>query len=267
MGGWILRGWISRFWGALIFSWEVPKPFRINILWPLLWKSGRPKNAKSNHNGSNSPHSWPSGIIRVGKICGQFDPTVTIGATKNRSPEALWAQNSPKVSRRSSQAFRPGVSKKCRKSSKGPEKESRTVLGNFFDTFSTLRARRPRKTVLRLLGDFGPRASGLWRLLYMGIAMVTLWIVWRVTAAWPQLSEWIIDLRHRALKEPLVQRLDEALQSLHWHCTCGNSVQALCPWCLTFERDPFQQERPLKPSSDWNYLCNVHVQNFCPQLH
>ena len=54
-GVWIRRGWISRSWGAPIFRPEVPKPFRICILGPLDLKSGRPENAKSNHDGSNPP--------------------------------------------------------------------------------------------------------------------------------------------------------------------------------------------------------------------
>ena len=54
MGGWI-RGWISRFSGALIFRPEGPNPLKRNILRPLDWKSGPPKSAKSNHDGSNPP--------------------------------------------------------------------------------------------------------------------------------------------------------------------------------------------------------------------
>ena len=34
---------------------------------------------------------------------------------------------------------------------------AKSVFGDFFDTFSTLRAGRPGKTFLRLLGDFGAR--------------------------------------------------------------------------------------------------------------
>ena len=59
MGGWIRRGWVCRFWGTPIFRPEVPKPFKNRCLGPLEWKSGCPKNAKSNHNGSN-PHLRPS---------------------------------------------------------------------------------------------------------------------------------------------------------------------------------------------------------------
>ena len=49
---------------------------------------------------------------------------------------------------------------------------SNAVFGDFFDTFSTLWAGRFGKTFLRLFEDFGAR--GFWRLLYMGIAIVTL---------------------------------------------------------------------------------------------
>ena len=45
--------------GAPIFRPEVPKPYRISILGPLDWNPGRPKNAKSNHDGSNPPILGP----------------------------------------------------------------------------------------------------------------------------------------------------------------------------------------------------------------
>ena len=59
MGGQIRRGRIWRFWGAPIFSPEVPKPFKNRYLGPLDGKSGRPKNAKFNHDGSD-PHLRPT---------------------------------------------------------------------------------------------------------------------------------------------------------------------------------------------------------------
>ena len=55
MGGQIRRGWIWRFWGAPIFRPEAAKPFKNRYLGPLDWKSGRPKNAKSYHDGSDPP--------------------------------------------------------------------------------------------------------------------------------------------------------------------------------------------------------------------
>ena len=59
MGGWIRRGWISRSWRAPIFRPGVPKPCKISISGPLNWKSGRLKNAKSNHDGSSLPFLGP----------------------------------------------------------------------------------------------------------------------------------------------------------------------------------------------------------------
>ena len=59
MGGWICRGWISRSWGAPIFSPEFPKNLLYRVLGSLDGTSGRPKNAKSSHDRSN-PHSRPS---------------------------------------------------------------------------------------------------------------------------------------------------------------------------------------------------------------
>ena len=54
MGGQIRRGWSWRFWGAPIFCPEVPKPFKNRCFGPLDWKAGRPKNARSYHDGSDS---------------------------------------------------------------------------------------------------------------------------------------------------------------------------------------------------------------------
>ena len=70
-----------------------------------------------------------------------------------RNPEALWARNPQKVSKRSSQASRPGVSKKCRKgrTRKRVKKVSKSVFGAFPGTFLTLRVGRTGKTFLRLL--------------------------------------------------------------------------------------------------------------------
>ena len=49
---------------------------------------------------------------------------------------------------------------------------SKPVFRDFADTFLTLRVGRPRKTPLETFGDFG--GLGMWRLLYMGIAIATL---------------------------------------------------------------------------------------------
>ena len=51
----IRRGRIWRFWGAPIFSPEVPIYLFLRVLGPLDGKSGRPKNAKFNHDGSDPP--------------------------------------------------------------------------------------------------------------------------------------------------------------------------------------------------------------------
>ena len=63
LGGCIRRGWTWRFWGAPIFRPEVPKTLE-TILGPLNSKSGRPKNAKSNHDRSNPPFSALWGAAR-----------------------------------------------------------------------------------------------------------------------------------------------------------------------------------------------------------
>ena len=52
------------------------------------------------------------------------------------------------------------------------KKTTKSVLGDFCDTFLTLRAGRPGNTFLRLFGDFGARGCGD-SLLYMGIAIAT----------------------------------------------------------------------------------------------
>ena len=64
MGGQIRRGRIWRFWGAPISRPEVPEPFKNRYLGTLDWKSGRPKDAKSYHDGSDSPFAalWYSKI-------------------------------------------------------------------------------------------------------------------------------------------------------------------------------------------------------------
>ena len=67
--------------------------------------------------------------------------------------------------------------KKCRKSSKRPEKEkkeSKSVFGDFFDTFFDTPGREARKDLFEIFGGF--RGSKAWRLLYMGIAVVTLFL-------------------------------------------------------------------------------------------
>ena len=52
MGG---RGRIWHFWGAPIFSPEVPNHLFFRVLGHLDGKSGRPKNAKFNHDESEPP--------------------------------------------------------------------------------------------------------------------------------------------------------------------------------------------------------------------
>ena len=59
MGGQIRRGRIWRFWGAPIFSPEVRNTYVERVLGPLDGKSGRPKNAKFNHDGSDPPIYGP----------------------------------------------------------------------------------------------------------------------------------------------------------------------------------------------------------------
>ena len=56
-GGLDLSWLIFAFWGAPIFRPEATKPFKISILGPLDRKSGRPQQAKINHDGSNPPFS------------------------------------------------------------------------------------------------------------------------------------------------------------------------------------------------------------------
>ena len=55
MGGQIRRGRIWRFWGAPLFSPEVPKDLFFKGLGASGRKIGRPKNAKFNHDGSDPP--------------------------------------------------------------------------------------------------------------------------------------------------------------------------------------------------------------------
>ena len=54
MGAWI-RGWVWRFWGARFSVQRSPNTYFSRVLGPLDGKLGRPKNAKSNHDGSNPP--------------------------------------------------------------------------------------------------------------------------------------------------------------------------------------------------------------------
>ena len=56
MGGQIRRGRIWRFWGAPIFSPEVPKYLFLKGFGGLWTENrGAPKNAKFNHDGSGPP--------------------------------------------------------------------------------------------------------------------------------------------------------------------------------------------------------------------
>ena len=56
MGGWICRGWISRFGDAPIFHPEVPKPFKSKHLGTL----GAPQKARNPTMMRPTPHSRPS---------------------------------------------------------------------------------------------------------------------------------------------------------------------------------------------------------------
>ena len=81
--------------------------------------------------------------------------------TQGRGPEALWARKTQKVSKRSSWApVCEKVSKKSRMTRKRIKKTIKSVLGDFFDTLLTLQAGRPKKSFLRLFGDFGARGCG-----------------------------------------------------------------------------------------------------------
>ena len=52
------------------------------------------------------------------------------------------------------------MSKKSQMTQKRVKKTTKSVFGDFFDTFLTLRAGRPGKSFLRLFGDFGARGCG-----------------------------------------------------------------------------------------------------------
>ena len=52
------------------------------------------------------------------------------------------------------------VSKKCQTTRKRVKKTTKSVFGDFFDTFLTLPTGRPGKSFLRLLGDSGVRGCG-----------------------------------------------------------------------------------------------------------
>ena len=123
---WIRRGWIWRFWGAPIFRPEVPKPFQISILGPLDWKSGRPKNAKSNHDGSN-PHSRPSDL-------GATKRTIFFPAWDRRGRQTLPRRASPgpsKAPEKRGVAFR-GVLKALRTLGCHVQKGVRNLRGCHF---------------------------------------------------------------------------------------------------------------------------------------
>ena len=92
------------------------------------------------------------------------------------SPEVLWAPHPQKVSKRRSRASRPGVSKKCRKvsnDSKMSQKDSKISVRGLFRHFFDTPGREARERLFETFWGF--RGSGVWRLLYMGIAIVTQW--------------------------------------------------------------------------------------------
>ena len=91
-----------------------------------------------------------------------------------RSPEAVWAEI-PKMSQKGLPGA-PGpecqknvekVPKDSKKSQKGVKISVRGLFRNSFDTLGLRGPRRPFET----FGGF--RASGVWRLLFMGVAIVT----------------------------------------------------------------------------------------------
>ena len=98
-------------------------------------------------------------------------PVLTMGTAIYRSLHTPEPRNPKKVSKRSSRASPPGVPKKCRKSPRTLIFDTFLtrfrVFWDFFDTFLTLRAGRPGRTVLRLFSRF--RGSRVWRLLYMAV--------------------------------------------------------------------------------------------------
>ena len=80
------------------------------------------------------------------------------------SPEALWARNPRKVSKRSSRACRPGVSKKRRKTPKNLKKSQKGVkisvwgfFGHFFDPLDGAARKDPFET---FWGFSGPEGLG-----------------------------------------------------------------------------------------------------------
>ena len=72
-------------------------------------------------------NAWFSGKFGVWGGFGRFGASKGLCfCANNHRLEALWARNPQEVSKRHSQAFRPGVSKWCRTSAQGPdEKESK----------------------------------------------------------------------------------------------------------------------------------------------
>ena len=101
-----------------------------------------------------------------------------IAAAIYRSLEGLWARNPQNVSKGCSSASQPGVSEKCRKSPKWPEKESKRLQNQYLGTFRHFFDSPGREGREHLFETFwGFRGSGVWRLLYMGIAIVILGVV------------------------------------------------------------------------------------------
>ena len=68
MGGWRRRGGVWVFWGTPIFRSRSQNPLKQ----ALDWESGRPKNSKSNHDGSNPPFSAPWKMFFVRTKRSQF---------------------------------------------------------------------------------------------------------------------------------------------------------------------------------------------------
>ena len=117
--------------------------------------------------------------------------SVAIGAAIYRSLHTPEPRNPQKVSKGGSRASRPGVSKKCRKVPNNPKKSQkdykisvRGLFRHFFDT----PGREAREVLFETFWGF--RGSGVWRLLYMGLAHARLVATIHMS---PLPGEWLTD--------------------------------------------------------------------------
>ena len=123
------------------------------------------RGTSSSHFHYPAPRSFSHGWTWNILICGW-------GAAIYRSPEALWARNPQKVSKKCSRASRPGVSKKCRKVPNDPkksQKDYKSSVWGLFRHFFDIPGGEAREHLFDTFWGF--RGSGVWRLLYMGIAI------------------------------------------------------------------------------------------------